>query len=454
MSILVVGLSHRSAPVALLERAALDQDAAGKLAQDAVTSGHVAEAVVLATCNRVETYADVDRFHGSVADLSELLARHSGVPLEELTPHLYVHYEDRAVQHVFGVACGLDSMLVGEGQILGQVRSALRAAQESGTAGRVLNELLQQALRVGKRAHTETGLDRAGHSLVGVGLELAEQALGPLSGQRALVVGAGAMSALAATTLRRAGVRSLVVANRTVVAARRLAATVEGRAVALADLEAALAEAELVVSCTGALDVMVPADLVARARRARGGAPQFFLDLALPRDVAAEVRSLDGCTVVDLHRLAAVLSGDERGVDVPAVRAILAEEVATFAAWQRAAAVAPTVVALRAMAAEVVSAELARLGGRLPELDERSRAEVGTTVRRVVDKLLHGPTVRVKELASGAEGPLYADALRELFGLDQSVVAQVSEPDPAPDPAPDPSPAPRDRPEDRQRDLR
>jgi len=225
MSLLVVGLSHRSAPVSVLERAALVPESRGKLLQDAVSAEPVTESAVLSTCNRIEIYADVDKFHAGVAELSNLLARHSGAGLEELTPYLYVHYEDRAVHHLFSVACGLDSMVVGEGQILGQIKDALAVAQEQHTAGRLLNDLFQQALRVGKRAHSETGIDKAGQSLVTFGLE--QLAAGQdveswAHGKRALVIGAGSMSSLAATTLVRAGVGELAVANRTVERAERL----------------------------------------------------------------------------------------------------------------------------------------------------------------------------------------------------------------------------------------
>jgi glutamyl-tRNA reductase len=203
MSLLVVGLSHRSAPVSVLERASLSADAQFKLLQDTVAAEPATEAGVLATCNRIELYADVDKFHAGVAELSTLLAQHSGVGLEELTPYLYVHYEDRAVHHLFSVACGLDSMVVGEGQVLGQIKDSLARAQEGHTAGRLLNDLFQQALRVGKRAHSETGIDRAGQSLVTFGLEqlaAGRDVTGWARGKRALVIGAGSMSSLAAAT--------------------------------------------------------------------------------------------------------------------------------------------------------------------------------------------------------------------------------------------------------------
>jgi glutamyl-tRNA reductase len=432
MSVLVVGLSHRSAPVKVLERVALTEDGTAKLLADAVAASHVAEVVVLATCNRTEVYAEVEKFHGGVADVSELLARHTGVSLEDLTPHLYVHYEDRAVQHLFTVACGLDSMVVGEGQILGQVKDALALAQRQTTLARTLNELFQHALRVGKRAHTETDIDRAGQSLVTVGLEQAEPVLGGIEGCSALVVGAGSMSALAATTLRRGGARDIAVANRTYERAERLALAVDGRALALDDLDGALAEVDLVVSCTGAAGLVLEAEMIAAALRRRVGRPLFLLDLALPRDVDPAVHAMSGAALVDLERIADVLAGHESAVDVEAVREIVAAEVLAFTGWQHASRVAPTVVALRSMAAEVVDGELARLASRLPALEPQAREEIAQTVRRVVDKLLHAPTVRVKELASTPDGASYAEALRKLFDLDPKTVEAVIRADTAP----------------------
>jgi glutamyl-tRNA reductase len=424
MSLLVVGVSHRSAPVPLLERVALTGDPLTKLVHDVAATGPVGETVVLSTCNRVEVYADVTKFHAAVAEIPDLIARYTGVPLDELTGHLYVHYEQRAVQHLYSVACGLDSMVVGEAQILGQVREALALAQRLGTTGRVLNELVQQALRVGKRAHTETGIDRAGQSLVSVGLDLVAGALGDaVRGKSAIVVGAGSMSALAATTLRRVGAGRIVIANRTVKRGRRLADQVGGAAVSLAELPAALAQADLLISCTGATGLVVHHDSITAAMALRGGRPIVLLDVALPRDVDPGVREVPGVTLVDLEAIAEASVGAE---DVDAVRAIVAEEVLAYRGLRIEAQLAPTVAALRSKAAEVVAAELSRLDGRVPELTEQAREEVARTVRRVVEKLLHSPTVRVKELATELNGHGYAEALRELFDLDPATVAAVT----------------------------
>ncbi|MEU5084957.1 MULTISPECIES: glutamyl-tRNA reductase [Streptomyces] len=547
MSLLVVGLSHRSAPVSVLERAALSADAQTKLLQDTVAAEPATEAAVLATCNRIELYADVDKFHAGVAELSTLLAQHSGVGLEELTPYLYVHYEDRAVHHLFSVACGLDSMVVGEGQILGQIKDSLARAQELQTAGKLLNELFQQALRVGKRAHSETGIDRAGQSLVTFGLEqLAVGAAVPdwARGKKALVIGAGSMSSLAAATLARAGVAEVVVANRTFERAERLARilleaddnTVTARAVPMDAVADELTRADVVVSCTGATGLVLTAEAVAHAVEGRTGhpvaetgftavkpaAPQrptglgaddncpldlaavqpgfsvmgeaavagmdaatleqhaawvaggstvdrrerrspeadaelitalaataatvgriperrkpepvaerpapffFLLDLAMPRDIDAAVHRLAGVRLVDIESLAEASADAPMAADVDQVRRIVADEVAAFGAALRAAHITPTVVALRTMAADVVASELARLHGRLPDLDERQRGEIRQTVHRVVDKLLHAPTVRVKQLAAEPGGAGYADALRTLFDLDPETAAVVS----------------------------
>jgi glutamyl-tRNA reductase len=446
MSVLVVGLSHKSAPVATLERAVVTGDALSKLLRDVFGSADVAGSLIVSTCNRVEVYAEVDKFHGGVAAICELLARHSEVPLAELTPHLYVHYEDRAIQHLLSVACGLDSMVVGESQILGQVRQALRLAREHGTLGRVLSDLGSVALRAGKRAHAETGIDRAGASLVSVGFAAAAAALGNaadtaaqagiLGGLSVLVVGAGSMSSLAAATAARMGAARVVIANRTRGHAERLAAAVSGTTAEFSRLPAELAAADLVVSCTGATGPVIGADAVAAALAARapGGRPLVLLDLALPRDVDPEVSGLPGVTVIDLEALG---KAGARGVagtaataeDVAAVWQIIADEFAAQASADRAARVAPTVVALRAKAAEVVDAELARLDGRMAGLDSRARGEIAQAMRRIADKLLHAPTVRVKELAGSPDGDSYEAALRVLFDLDPEAVEAVTRPD-------------------------
>ncbi len=501
MSVLVVGLSHKGAPLATLERVALTGDPLHKLLHDVSRADDIAGALVLSTCNRVEIYADVEKFHGAVAAICDLLSRHSHVPPAELTPCLYVHYEDRAVQHLLAVASGLDSMVIGESQILGQLRQSLRVAREQGTLGRTLSDLGTLALRVGKRAQSETSIGAAGASLVSVGLRAAARrlsahpagevslgnpaarrpsadpagqlsegdAVGPglaagrpipvppdaLDGKRVLVVGAGAMSGLAAASVARAGAAAVTVASRTKQRAERLAGSVGGQAGEMSDLIELMAAADLVVTCTGASGQVITADMVCAALQRRadpsatrasrgspgarlgaqsGGAPPtvlVFLDLAMPRDVEPGVAGFAGVALTDLETLAAdgQAAFGPSETEIGEVRRIMAEELSAHLSANRAAAVAPTVVALRAKAARVVESELVRLASRLDRLDAAAMDEVAKSMRRITDKLLHDPTVRVKELAGAPGADTYEDALRVLFDLDPATVQAVAQAD-------------------------
>lgn len=430
MSVVVLGLSHRSAPIALLEAVVMDPVRAAALATAVRGGENVKEAVVLSTCNRVEIYAVAATFHGAVTEIGDALAAASGVPLAELREHLYVHYQERAIDHLFSVACGLDSMAVGEGQILGQLRMALRLAQKRGQAGPTLNTLFQQALRVGKRAHAETGIDGVSVSMVEAGLRHSADVRGPLADTRVLVVGAGSMSSLAATTISRLGSAELVIINRTLPKAEHLAEATGGRAVPMFDLGLALSQADLVISCTGAVGHVITAEALAAASDSRTGGPQVFIDLALPRDVAPDVVDLPGVHVIGLAELGEALAADASfAPHVQAVRDLVVAEVAAYLTYRRAHEVAPTVMALRSRAAAVVATELSRLNQRLPDdLSKNTRAEIQLAVHRVVEKLLHTPTVRVKELAGDEKSGDYTQALRELFDLDPQDVAAVSVP--------------------------
>ena len=427
MSVLVVGISHNSAPVHLLERVALDRDGVHKLVHDAAACEHVSEATVIATCNRLEIYADVDRFHGSVEEVSRLLVERADQSTEAMLPHLYVHYDDGAVSHLFQVAAGLDSMAVGEGQILGQTREALRLGQELGTVGPALNVLFQQALRVGKRSRAETDIDLAAPSLVTAALDRSSAAVGDLAGKRVLVVGAGAMAGLATATVARLGAAEITVANRSAERAARLAGEYGGRPAPLSALAVELERADVVIACAGATGLLVTVEMVEAARPDQR--PMSIIDLALPHDVDPAVGRLPGITLINLAELAAELHESEAGREVLEVRRIVTQEVAAFLSARRQASVTPTVVALRSMATSVVESEMERLVGRLPDLDDAARAEVLQTVRRVADKLLHQPTVRVKELANETGAVSYAAALAELFALDPDAVDAVTRPE-------------------------
>lgn len=434
MSVLLFGVSHRSAPVSVLEQLSIDESDQGKIVDRVLQSPLVTEAMVLSTCNRVEVYAVVDAFHGGLAAIGQVLSEHSGLSMADLTKHAYVRYSEAAVEHLFAVASGLDSAVIGEQQVLGQVRRAYATAETNRTVGRVLHELAQRALSVGKRVHSETAIDAAGASVVSVALDMAERRLGGLAGKTAVLVGAGSMGSLSSAYLTRAGIGRVLVLNRSLLRAQRLVhkiheSGVRAEALPMERLADALAAADVVVTCTGAVSPVVSlADVhnaLAAARRDET-TPLVVCDLGMPRDVDPAVAGLPGVWVVDVDRVQREPSAHATTADVDDARHIVAAEVAAYLAGQRMAEVTPTVTALRQRAADVVEAELLRLDNRLPGLESAQRAEVARTVRRVVDKLLHAPTVRIKQLASAPGGDSYAEALRELFELDQTAIDSVA----------------------------
>ena len=442
---LLFGVSHRSAPVSVLEQLSTDESDQAKIVDQVLQSSLVTEAMVLSTCNRVEVYAVVDAFHGGLSVIGQVLSEHSGMGLGDLTKYAYVRYAEAAVEHLFAVASGLDSAVVGEQQVLGQVRRAYAAAEANHTVGRTLHELAQRALSVGKRVHTETGIDAAGASVVSVALGMADTKLagaagaatsgGGLAGRSAVVIGAGAMGALSAKHLARAGVERIHIVNRTLPRAKRLAQKIRELGVT-ADafpfdhLPPVLTDADIVVSCTGAVRPVVSLADVHRGL-AHGQEPKQLVicDLGMPRDVDPAVAGLPGVFVVDMDRIQREPSARAAASDTEAARTIVAAELTNYLAGQRMSEVTPTVTALRQRAADVVEAELLRLDNRLPGLEAAHRDEVARTVRRVVDKLLHAPTVRVKQLASAPGGDSYAEALRELFELDPQAVEAVAGPE-------------------------
>lgn len=418
MTILVLGVSHKSAPIHVLEQAVLDSEGATKLTQAALDVPYVSESAVVSTCNRVEVYVETERFHGSVEQLSDLLAQQAGLDRDELIRHLYVHYDEGAVAHLFAVAAGLDSMVPGESQVLGQVRAGLSAGQAEDAVGAALNALFQQALRVGKRAHAETEIDNLARSLIAAALDRVDVH----ESARVLVAGAGSMAALSVATLVRRGFdpARITVVNRTPERARHLVELHGGRVAAWSDLDAQVAESDLLISCTGANGVVFDADRLA------GAGPLVAIDLAMPRDVAVEARDLPGVTTVNLADLAETTSTAETLRDLDDVKSIVTDEVSSFLAARSLAHVKPTVVALRSMATQVVAAEMARFGNQNPDVPDDVERAVETALNRVAEKLIHAPTVRVQELTSGPDGLTYADALADLFALDPKSVAAVS----------------------------
>jgi glutamyl-tRNA reductase len=417
MKLVLVGTSYQRAPVELRELLAYDEglrrEALGRL------SAEGAEAAVLSTCNRTEVYgvnaepeALEERIYGELADLS-------GLSHSELAPALYTVGDEAAAVHLFRVAAGLDSMVPGEAQILGQVREAYEAARESETTGPTLHRLFRQALRVGKRVRTETAIGENPASVSSAAAELAERVFEDLEGRRILLLGAGKTADLTAANLISRGVGEIVVANRSPERAEALARRFGGRAVGLDRVEAELAEADVVVSSTSSQGFVLSAAQVERAMKERRGRPIFFIDIAVPRDVDPAVIELEDCYLYDIDDLERVVAESVAGRREEAVRAeaIVSEEADSFRAWQLSLDVVPAISSLRAQAESIRLEELERAAGRLASLSPSQRRAVEALTSQIVAKLLHQPTVRMKEAAAAADGVLYADAVRHLFGL-------------------------------------
>jgi glutamyl-tRNA reductase len=399
-ALVLVGLSHHVAPVELRERVTLDLAGAARLA------GSLGEAVCLSTCNRTELYVAAAEDAAAVQALEEL----AGEPLDGV---VYRLHEDAAALHLFRVAAGLDSLVPGEGEILGQVRDAYEAV----APGALLDRVFRQALAVGKRVRTETAIGESPASVSSAAAALVAQVFGELAGTRVLLVGAGRIGELAASNLASRGATIAYVANRTPETARGLAQRFGAEALALSDVPARLADVDAVVSSTSAAEPVLRADDVPAHRRR----PLFFVDIAVPRDLDPAIGKLDGCFLYDIDDLEAVVAETLSGRRAEAQRAeeLVAEEVERYREWRASLDVVPAIASLRARAEEIRSAELAKLRGRVSD-DERQTLESVTA--QILNKLLHLPTVRMKEAAVSADGALYADAVRHLFGLEEETL--------------------------------
>jgi glutamyl-tRNA reductase len=421
VSVVVIGLNHRTMPLDLFERLTVDGARLPKALHDLAARQHLGEVVVLSTCNRTEVYALAERFHGAYGDVRDFLAELAYVTPDEFTDHLYVHYDNEAVRHLFTVAAGLDSAVLGEAEILGQVRTAWERAGEEQTTGPVLNLLFRHALETGKRARTDTDIARGTASVSHAAVEMAAERLGDLTGKRVLVMGAGEMAEGMATALQRAGVTDVFVANRTWRKARALADRIGGQAVRLSDLPIALLEVDLLLTSTGATVPVVEHDDFEPVMAERSGRPLLIVDIAVPRDVDPTVRHLPGVTLLDINdlRTFAQAGVERRAHELAAVEEIIDEEIARFRTAASARSAAPVVGALHRWADELRDAELARFDARLEGLDPRQRDAVEALAKGLVQKLLHRPSVALKEHAGTPTGDRLAEATRQLYDLDE-----------------------------------
>lgn len=418
MAIVVIGVNHRTGALPLLERLAIAPDAHGKAIVGLIARQNIREAVVLSTCNRTEIYAVAERFHGAYADIRDFFCDLGSLDPDELHPHLYSQHDDAAVTHLFEVAAGLDSAVLGESEILGQVRNAWEIAQAEGGARATLNLLFRHAIETGKRARTETSIGRGTASVSHAAVEMATERLGSLAGCRVLVVGAGEMGEGVAAALVNAGANNIGVINRTVERADQLARRIGGGVIPFDELPHALTDAHVLLTCTGSGTTLIDGELLSAARGS-ATAPLLIVDIAVPRDVAADVTTLPGVTLLNLDDLrdwagrALVLRAEE----AHHVNRIVAEEVERFAMETTARQAAPLVAQLHQRAEEIRRAEIERFAARFASLDDTQRAALEAMTKGIIAKLLHNPSVKLKDDAGTPQGERQADTVRDLFDL-------------------------------------
>ncbi len=419
MSIVVLGLNHRSAPLEMLEQCTVAPADLPKQLGELLSRDHVSEAVLISTCNRTEAYVVAEKFHAAYAEIRDFLATSAFLAPEDLADHVYVHHDEDAVRHLFDVASGLDSVVLGESEILGQTKSAWETARLEGTAGPVLNLLFRHAVEVGKRVRTETSIGRHTSSVSHAAVEMATRHLGTLEDRSVLVVGAGEMAEGMVVALASAGPSDVGIANRTHQRAVTLAERVGGRALALDELHNALCEVDVLLTSTGATSVIVDHASIGEVLDRRAGRPLLIVDIAMPRDDDPDVARIDGVTLLDMHDLSefASLGQAERALEVARVREIVDDEARRFAEVRSAREMAPLIASLRGSVDAVRAVEVERLLQTLPGLDPPGRDAVEQFSKALVAKLLHSPTVALKDAAGSAKGDRLADSVRDLFEL-------------------------------------
>jgi glutamyl-tRNA reductase len=416
MAILVCGLSHKTVPLPVLEQLAFSPDALPKALAQLMDAGVIAEGAILSTCNRTEIYASVHRFHPAVQAVRHFLSDATGVAQDRIADGLYTYYDEEATRHLFNVASGIDSMVVGESEILGQVREAYRVAKDEGTARRMLGSLFQRALRVGKRVRTQTAISRHVVSLPQAAARTASELSGGLEGRTVIVVGAGRMGELAVRAARDNGADRVVIANRTVEKGQKLAERFNGRAIGIDALPDELHAADVVICVTSSPDTVIDR---ATLERATTGRKLVAIDIAVPRDVDPTARDLEGLELRDMEDLREVveLGAERRRAELPKVETIIESEVDGFCAWERSLALGPAIEDLRAWAEKIRTSEVKKLA---KGASESERAQIERATRAIVNKLLHRPMSQMRELVRTKDGQVYLEAFQEIFGLDDA----------------------------------
>lgn len=418
-SLIVVSVNHRTVPLEVLERMTVPAAALPKALHELHQREHLSEVVVLSTCNRTEVYVVAETFHGALTDLHSFFVELSGLDLDVFRDHLVTEYDDRAAEYLFGVASGLRSAVVGEHEIIGQVRHAWEVAREEGTVSSRLDALFRHALETGKRARTETAISRGTASVSQAAVQLAAAQLGSMEGRSVLVLGTGEIGVSMATALRHAGVTDILVANRTRSRATALAARIDGTTVALHELPTALERVDVLLTATSSSTFVLDHDDLASVMAARNNRPLVVVDTGLPRDIDPSAANISGVTLLDLDSIRTfVESGlESRRAEFDKVAAIITEEVNRYSVDEVSRQVSPVVGALRGRFEELRQSELERYAGRLAGLTDEQREIIESLTRQLINKIAHDPTTALKSAAGTVKGQRLADSARALFDL-------------------------------------
>lgn len=422
MQVMVMGLNYRTAPVEVRECFSFPESVLEEALSDVLSSDYIYETVVVSTCNRTEIYALVDSVMEGTRHLQRVLARWSHVQSEVFLPHIYIYSAEAAIQHLFRVTTGLDSMVLGETQILGQVRDAFLFAQERKATASTFNHLFKQAITVAKRAHTETDISKHAVSISYAAVELAKKVFDDVAGKTVLIIGAGKMSELTGKHLYHSGFQKVMVVNRTYERAKELADLFGGRALDMQSLDLALREADIVISSTGASNYVVDKEIVARVMKQRKNRPMFMVDIAVPRDLDPEIHALKNVYLYDIDDLQGVvnLNLTERSKEADKIEVLLTEEQVAFSQWLMVQEATPLISELRKKATQLQSQTVQNLSNKIPNLTERDIHLLQKYTMSMMNQLLHEPIAQIKDMAAEPDAEIHLETFKRLFGLQDS----------------------------------
>jgi glutamyl-tRNA reductase len=426
MHILVVGINYKTAPVEIRERLTFNPNELGDAMKRLQTKKSILENVIISTCNRTEIYAVVDQLHTGRYYMKEFLSEWFEIEQDEFVPYLFIYEQDGAINHLFNVACGLNSMVLGETQILGQVRTSFLLGQEEKTTGTVYNHLFKQAITLAKRAHSETDIGANAVSISYAAVELAKKIFGTLQSKHVLILGAGKMGELAIQNLHANGVSKVTVINRTFEKAQNLANRFNGIAKTLQELQCALIEADILISSTGANDFVITKEMMAQVEKLRKGKPLFMVDIAVPRDLDPRLAELENVFLYDIDDLEGIVEANmkERQKEAEKIRLIIEAEIVEFKQWLATLGVVPVISALRDKALSIQEETMISIERKLPNLTDREKKILNKHTKSIINQLLKDPILQAKELASGKDADKALDLFVKIFNIEENVKAQ------------------------------